>query len=48
MDTLSAFALGEANRGKEEKVFDWDLVSAYHDDGLSDYLGQIFMEAGCQ
>ena len=24
------------------------LVSAYQDDGLSDYLGQIFMEAGCQ
>ena len=27
MDTLSAFILGEANRGKEEKVFDWDKAA---------------------
>lgn len=24
MDTATAFALGEASRGKERKVFDWD------------------------
>lgn len=24
MDTMSAFAMGEVNRGKEMKVFDWD------------------------
>jgi hypothetical protein len=27
MDTFSAFALGEANRGKEPKVFDWDRAA---------------------
>ena len=27
MDTLSAFAMGEANRGKEPKVFDWDKAA---------------------
>lgn len=27
MDTLSAFALGEANRDKERKVFDWDKAA---------------------
>ena len=26
MDTSKAFAMGEANRGKELKVFDWDLA----------------------
>jgi hypothetical protein len=27
MDTLSAFAMGEANRGKEQMVFDWDKAA---------------------
>lgn len=28
MDTLSAFAMGEANRGNEPMVFDWDLAAS--------------------
>lgn len=28
MDTLSAFAMGEANRGKPLMVFDWDKAAA--------------------
>ena len=27
MDTMLAFALGEVNRGKEMKVFDWDKAA---------------------
>ena len=27
MDTLSAFAMGQANRGKESMVFDWDKAA---------------------
>lgn len=27
MDTLTAFAMGEANRGKETMVFDWDKAA---------------------
>lgn len=27
MDTLSAFAMGRANKGKELKVFDWDQAA---------------------
>lgn len=27
MDTYSAFALGQANRDKEQKVFDWDKAA---------------------
>lgn len=27
MDTLSAFAMGQANRGKTPKVFDWDRAA---------------------
>lgn len=27
MDTFSAFMMGEANRGKEMKVFDWDRAA---------------------
>ena len=27
MDTLKAFAMGEANRGKELMVFDWDKAA---------------------
>lgn len=27
MDTMSAFARGEANRGQEMKVFDWDKAA---------------------
>ncbi len=27
MDTMSAFARGEANRGNELKVFDWDKAA---------------------
>ena len=27
MDTLSAFMIGQANRGKELKVFDWDKAA---------------------
>jgi hypothetical protein len=27
MDTMQAFAMGEANRGKELKVFDWDKAA---------------------
>lgn len=27
MDTLSAFAMGQANRGREQKVFDWDKAA---------------------
>lgn len=27
MDTLTAFMLGEANRGREMKVFDWDKAA---------------------
>ncbi len=27
MDTMSAFALGEKNRGKEEMVFDWEKAA---------------------
>jgi hypothetical protein len=29
MDTLSAFARGEANRGKDLMVFDWDKAARY-------------------
>lgn len=36
MDTMMAFALGELNRGKEMKVFDWDkaakLIAEYKPD----------------
>lgn len=28
MDTVQAFAMGEANRGKESMVFDWDKAAA--------------------
>lgn len=28
MDTLAAFAMGEANRGKPLRVFDWDRAAA--------------------
>lgn len=27
MDSLQAFAMGEANRGKEQMVFDWDKAA---------------------
>lgn len=27
MDTMAAFAMGEANRGNEPKVFDWDKAA---------------------
>ena len=27
MDTIMAFAMGEANRGNEAMVFDWDLAA---------------------
>ena len=27
MDTMSAFAMGEANRGREPMVFDWDKAA---------------------
>ena len=27
MDTLKAFAMGDANRGKEQMVFDWDKAA---------------------
>lgn len=27
MDSISAFAMGAANRGRELKVFDWDLAA---------------------
>jgi hypothetical protein len=27
MDTLTAFAMGQANKGKELKVFDWDRAA---------------------
>lgn len=27
MDTLSAFGMGEANRGKEMMIFDWDKAA---------------------
>lgn len=27
MDTMTAFALGMANQGREEKVFDWDKAA---------------------
>lgn len=27
MDTMLAFAMGEANRGREMKVFDWDKAA---------------------
>lgn len=27
MDTMSAFLMGEANRGKEQMVFDWDKAA---------------------
>lgn len=27
MDSMAAFAMGEANRGKEMKVFDWDKAA---------------------
>lgn len=27
MDTMAAFAMGAANRGKEMKVFDWDKAA---------------------
>ena len=35
MDTISAFAMGFANRGKELKVFDWDKAA------------QLIKESGC-
>ena len=27
MDTMAAFMMGEANRGKEQKIFDWDKAA---------------------
>lgn len=27
MDTMSAFVMGEVNRGKEQKVFDWNRAA---------------------
>lgn len=27
MNTMAAFAMGEANRGKERMVFDWDKAA---------------------
>lgn len=27
MDSMSAFAMGSANRGKQQKVFDWDRAA---------------------
>lgn len=27
MDTIKAFAMGEANRGKEMKIFDWEKAA---------------------
>lgn len=27
MDTMSAFAMGQANRGKESMIFDWDKAA---------------------
>lgn len=36
MDTMSAFAMGEANRGKELKVFDWNKAA------------EIIKEKGCK
>ena len=35
MDTLKAFAMGEANRGKELMVFDWDKAA------------RLIKESGC-
>ena len=35
MDTMTAFAMGEANRGRERMVFDWDkAVSIIQERGL--------------
>ena len=35
MDTMAAFAMGEANRGRERMVFDWDkAVSIIQERGL--------------
>ena len=36
MDTLSAFAMGKANRGKEMRVFDWNKAA------------QIIKDRGCR
>ena len=36
MDTMSAFAMGEANRGRELKVFDWDKAA------------KLIKESGCK
>lgn len=35
MNTMQAFAMGEANRGKEEMVFDWDEAA------------RLIKESGC-
>lgn len=36
MNTLEAFMMGEANRGKEEMVFDWDKAA------------RLIKESGCK
>ena len=57
MDTISAFAMGEASRGKEMKVFDWDRAATLIKEfgassasaGLSgdwEYTGGIILEDG--
>lgn len=37
MDTMLAFAMGEANRGKEKKVFDWDKAAKLIKNSKCDY-----------
>lgn len=37
MDTLTAFAIGQASRGKERMVFDWDKAARIIKERKADY-----------
>lgn len=44
MDTLTAFAMGEANRGREMKVFDWDKAARLIAEHKSKYASAGLLE----
>lgn len=39
MDSMAAFVIGEANRGREMKVFDWDKAAALIVERKAKYAG---------
>lgn len=45
MDTMAAFVLGAANRGKEQKVFDWDkAVDILKERGIKDASAGLHLD----